>query len=340
MVQWSQRKGKDKDQPNLAPILKRLCFRIGLALILYFQPLLSYAVVDRIVAIVNQEMITLSEVEKRARPLWEQIQTKDRLQRREEKNEIARKVLEILIEEKLIDQEAKKSGIKVTQNEIDSVIEDIKRKHRVTQEDLEKALAQDGLSFEAYQKEIEKQLLRSKFISVAIKIEHPKGDKELREFYQKNLDRYRTEEVFQPAHILFSVPKGASSEEVRRIRKKCEEVLERIKKGEDFGQMALLYSDDGSAKDRGEMGFFKKGELLPPLEKEMINLKVGEVSKIIRTDFGFHLIKLIDRKGGNPLPFEEVKEKIKEDYMNQEMDKALKQFLKKLKEKSIIEIKI
>lgn len=296
--------------------------------------------VDRIAAIVNQEIIPLSEVEMRARPFLEQIQTEDRAEKKSKTHEVIRKVLEVLIEEKLIDQEAKKAGIKVTSKEIDSVIEDIKRQHRASQEDLENALARDGLTFENYRKEIEKQLLRTKIVSLNVKVEPPKGEQELRQFYQKNIDRYRTEEMFRPGHILFHVPKEASSEEVRRIRKKCEEVLERIKKGEDFGQMALLYSDDGSAKDRGDMGFFKRGELLPQLEREVLKLEVGQVSPIIRTEMGFHLIKLIERKGGDPLPFEEVKEKVKMDYLNQEMEKALKQYLKSLKEKSIIEIKI
>lgn len=298
------------------------------------------AVVDRIAAIVNQEIITLSEVEMRARPFLEQIQIEDRAEKKLKTNEVIRKVLDVLIEEKLIDQEAKKAGIKVTSKEIDSVIEDIKRQNRASQEDLEKALARDGLTFESYRKEIERQLLRTKMVSWAVKVEPPKGDKELREFYQKNVDRYRTEEMFRPGHILFYVPKDASSQEVETIRKKCEGILERIKKGEDFGQMALLYSDDGSAKDRGDMGFFKRGELLPILEREILKLEVGQVSRIIRTEMGFHILKLIDRKGGDPIPFEEVKEKVKTDYLNQEMEKALKQYLKSLKEKSIIEIKI
>lgn len=291
-------------------------------------------------AIVNQEIITLSEVEMRARPFLEQILTEDRTERKSKTQEVIRKVLEVLIEEKLIDQEAKKAGIKVTSKEVDSLIEDIKLQHQASQEDLEKALAKDGLTFETYRKEIEKQLLRTKIVSWAVKVEPPKGEKELREFYQKNIDRYRAEEMFRPGHILFYVPKDASSEEVGRIRRKCEEVLERINKGEDFGQLALLYSDDGSAKDRGDMGFFKRGELLPILEREIIKLEIGQVSRIIRTEMGFHLIKLMDRKGGEPIPFEEVKEKVKTDYLNQEMEKALKQYLKSLKEKSIIEIKI
>ncbi len=321
--------------------MKRVIFRFGLFFFLLFGSFSSSeAVVDRIVAVVNQEIITLSEVEKWAGPFQEEIQTKDRLERRERVHEVYRKVLEKLIEEKLIDQEVKRSGVKVTSKEIEGALEEVKRRNAATQEDLEKALANEGLTLEAYKKEIEKRLQRMKLINWAVKVESKAGERELRDFYQKNIDQYRSNESYRPSQILFLVPKEATPEEIREIRKKCEKVLEKVKGGEDFGEMALLYSEDISAKDRGDLGYFKKGELLPELEKEALRLQVGEVSGIIRTNFGFHIIKLLDRKGGTPPPFEEVKEKVKADYYEKEMEKAFQQFLSTLKEKSVIEIKL
>ena len=321
--------------------MKRVIFRFGLFFFLLYGLLSSSeAVVDRIVAVVNQDIITLSEVEKWAGPFKEEIQTEDRLERRERVLEIYRKVLEKLIEEKLIDQEVKRSSVKVTSKEIEGALEEVKRRSAATQEDLEKALANEGLTLEAYKKEIEKRLQRMKLINWAVKVESQAGEREWRDFYQKNIDRYRSNESYRPSQILFLVPKGATPEEIREIRKKCEKVLEKVKGGEDFGEMVLLYSEDISAKDRGDLGYFKKGELLPEFEKEALRLQVGEVSGIIRTNFGFHVIKLLDRKGGTPLPFEEVMEKVKADYYEKEMEKAFQQFLSTLKEKSVIEIKL
>ena len=117
----------------------------------------SEAVVDRVVAVVNQEIITLSEVEKWVNPLQEEIVAEDRLERRERVQELCRKVLEKLIEEKLIDQEVKKSGIKVSSKEIEATLEEVKRRNAATQEDLEKALADEGLTLETYKKQIEKR---------------------------------------------------------------------------------------------------------------------------------------------------------------------------------------
>ena len=179
-----------------------------------------------------------------------------------------------------------------------------------------------------------------RLIAWSVKVEVKAGEKELREFYQKNLSRYRTNETYRPAQILFIIPKEATPEEIREIRKKCQTVLERIRKGEDFGEMALLYSEDTSNRDHGDLGYFKKGELLPVFEKEALRLKVGEVSGVIRTEFGFHIIKLLDRKGMDPLPFEEVVERVKADYYDGEMEKAFRQYLSTLKEKAVIEIKL
>jgi peptidyl-prolyl cis-trans isomerase SurA len=298
-------------------------------------------VVDRVVAVVNEEIITLSEVERWSRPLPGEIQIEDRLERRERVQEVFRKVLERLIEEKLIDQEVKKSGFKVSGKEVEGTIEGIKRKNGINQEQFERLLAAEGLTFEAFKKDVEKKLLRSKLVNWAVKVEHKVGEKELRDFYQKNQDRYRINESYRPSHILFVVPKEATSDQIRQVRKRCQEVLERIKKGDDFGELARRYSEDASsAKDGGDLGYFKRGELLPALEKEAIRLQVGEVSGIIRTDFGFHLLKLFDRRGGKPPPFEEIREKVQADCYEKEMEKALQQFLTKLKERSVIEIKL
>jgi parvulin-like peptidyl-prolyl isomerase len=320
--------------------MKRFPVLFGIFFFLYGPICLSEAVNDRVVAVVNQEIITLSEVEKWVDPLKEEITAGDRLERRDRIGRLRRQVLDKLIEEKLIDQEVKKSGIKISSKEIEATLEEVRRRNAVTQEGLEKALAVEGLTLETYKKQIEKGLQRQKLINWSVKVEGKAGEKELRDFYQKNVGRYRMNETYRPGHILFVIPKEAALVEIREIRKKGQEVLEKIKGGEDFGEMALLYSQDASAKNRGDLGFFKKGELYPAFEREALRLKIGEVSGLVRTEFGFHIIKLLDRKGVEPLPFEEVKEKVKADYYDSEMEKAFKQFLSTLKEKAVIEIKL
>jgi len=321
--------------------VKKLLFGLGIFFLCYGPLSPSEAVVDRIVAVVNQEIITFSEIEKWSRPFQEEIQTEDRLERRERIQEVFRKILGRIIDEKLIEQEARRSGIKVTSKEIEGAVEEVKQKNKINQEELEKALAAEGLTLEAFKKELERRILRTKFVSSAVKVEQKAGEKELMEFFQKNVNHYRVNESYRTAHILFLILPDATPEQIQGIRKKSQKVLERIKEGADFAKMVMEYSEDTSSrKDGGDLGYFKKGELLPALEKEAMRLQVGEVSGLIRTELGFHILKLLDRKGGEPPPFEEVKEKVQADYYGMEWEKALQQFLSKLKEKSVIEIKL
>jgi parvulin-like peptidyl-prolyl isomerase len=301
----------------------------------------SEAVVDRVVAVVNEEVITLSEVDRVIAPfLKEAVRAEDRLERKEQLNRIRRQALDTLIEEKLLDYEIKKAGMKVTPREVEAIVDDIKKQNKATQQDLEMALAKEGMTFEQYKTQIEKRILRTKLVQWSAKVEPQASEKQLRDFYEQNAERYKTPETFRPAHILFGIPKEAPPEKVQEVRKKCQEVLERIRKGEDFGEMALLYSQDPSAKERGDLGYFKKGELLPAFEKELNRLRVGEVGGIIRTEFGFHLIKLLDRRGGTPMPFEEAKARVQREYFESETDRAVRRFITSLKEKSVIDIRL
>ena len=321
--------------------VKKLLFGTGIFFLCYGPVVPGGAVVDRIVAVVNQEIITFSEIEKWGRPLQAEIHTEDRLERRERTQEVFRKVLDRIIEEKLLEQEAKKSGIKVTSKEIEGAVEEVKQKNKIGQEELEKALAAEGYTLEAFKKDLEKRILRSKFVHSSVKVEPKAGEKALAEFFQKNANQYRVNESYRPAHILFLIPQEATPEQIRGIRKKSQRVLEKIREGADFAKMALEYSEDTSSrKEGGDLGYFKKGELLPALEREAMKLQVGEVSDPIRTEVGFHILKLLDRKGGEPPPLEEIKEKVEADYYENEFEKAYQQFLSKLKEKSIIQIKL
>ena len=176
----------------MVSILKKVCFCLWI-----FFPLLlgsgrsSEAVVDRVVAIVNKEIITLSEVEKWKDPFLNEIQAQDRLEKREQTQEVLRKILDRLVEEKLIDQEVKRMGLKLSAKEMEATLEEIRRKNNMTQEDFERALAREGLTLDLLKKQLEKQLLRTRLFGMTVKMETKSGEKELRDYYQKNADRYR-----------------------------------------------------------------------------------------------------------------------------------------------------
>jgi peptidyl-prolyl cis-trans isomerase SurA len=319
--------------------VKRIFSVLWIAVVLLGSRGLSGAIVDRVAAVVNQEIIMLSEVEKMMEVIGEEIRAGDRLERLEHAREVRQKVLNQLIDEKLVDLEIKRLGLKASNKELDGALEDIRTRNNVTEEQMIKLLEKDGLTLEAFKKQIEKRILRNKVLQWSVKVESTPGEQELREFYRKNAERYRSQEIYRTAHILLRVPSEATPEQVQQIRLKCSKILERIRGGEDFGEIAIVYSEDISAKDRGDLGYFKLGELLPAFEKEALRLRVGEVGGIVRTPYGFHIVKLLDRKGGTPLPFEEVQERIRADYAGYQLEAALNRYLSSLRQKSIIEIR-
>ena len=315
--------------------------RLWWILIIVFGAVASgEAVLDRVVAVVNQEIITLSEVDKVISSVRQELRGGDPMEEREKVYQARRQVLDRLIEERLLNYEAQKFGVKVTGREVESAIEDIKHQNHATQEDLEKALAKEGMTFEAYKKHMEQMLMRAKLIRWNVKADEKVEEAGVKDHYAKNMDKYRRGASYRLGHIQFGAPRGASPEKIREARKKCQTVLDKIKRGEDFGEMALLYSEDPSAKDRGDLGYFKKGELLPRFEQEALRLKVGQVSEIIQTEFGFHILKLLDRKGGDPVPYEEVKESVRMDYLTRKKEKAVQAYIESLREKAVIEIRL
>ena len=156
MAQGSQKKGRRQDQPQMASILKWVRFSFCVLILLFGSWTLCEAVVDRVVAVVNQEIITLSEIEKWKEPLLGEIKTEDRLERREQTQEVLRKILDRLVEEKLIDQEVKRVGLKLSAKETEGALDEIKRRNNLNQENFERALVLEGLNLESFKKQLEK----------------------------------------------------------------------------------------------------------------------------------------------------------------------------------------
>ena len=165
-------------------------------------------------------------------------------------------------------------------------------------------------------------------------------DEGLKRFYSEHIDQFKEPDQIRASHILIAIPQDADDLLVVALRHKCEMIGERLGRGEDFGELARLYSDDVSAKRGGNLGFFKRGELLPEFERAISNLQEGQCSGLVRTKMGFHIIKVTEKKEGSFIPYEEVMERVKNQYMEEEYERLYKAWLQKLKAESFIEVKL
>jgi len=136
------------------------------------------------------------------------------------------------------------------------------------------------------------------------------------------------------------IPPEANEQEISQIREKAEGIVQRIKGGEDFNTMARLYSQDSSAAIGGDIGFFKQGELLPALGEAAFSLNKGEISSVIKTSSGFHIIRVLEKRDKQKMPKEERFKEIKCIIYNQKVDDKSKQWLKELRKKSYIKINL
>jgi len=203
-----------------------------------------------------------------------------------------------------------------------------------------KALAGQGLTYAQYHDKLQEQLEKLKLISMEVRSKIQVGESEMREYYDANQSKYREEDTFRARHIFFKTGEKASAADIKRAMTMALLVLSESKNGKDFSELARTYSEDPAArKDGGDLGRFKKGDMQPELEQAIMALKPGEVSELISTPLGLHLIKLEERIPGKLKPFESVKNEIEEQLYRKKSDERFSQWAKELRTKASIDIR-
>ncbi|MDD2852420.1 MAG: peptidylprolyl isomerase [Desulfuromonadaceae bacterium] len=297
-------------------------------------------VANAIAAIVNDEIITLNDVNREAKQAIADEEKKGSViaASREQLNQAA---LDRLIEKKLAAQKIRELHIVVSEDELRQAIEDVRRQnHMPTQEALVAALAVQGLSLEQYRSQLKEQIEKLKLVSMEVRAKVLVGESEIRAYYTENRAKYSEEESFRARHIFFKTGEKVTPEEIIRAKTTALAVLADAKAGNDFAELAKKFSEDPAArKDGGDLGSFKKGDMQPELEKSIQTLKPGEVSDLVSTPVGFHIIKLEARIAGAAKPFDSVKSEIEEILYRKKSEERFSQWAKDLRSKANIEIK-
>jgi len=297
-------------------------------------------VTNAIAAIVNDEIITMHDVNREMQPAISAAEKKGAVSD-SARSQIRTTALDRLIEKKLTEQKVKELNIKVSEEEIRQAIDDVRKQNNIpSQEALVTALAGQGLTFDQYHAQLQEQLEKLKLVSMEVRAKVQVGESEMRDYYAANLAKYTEDETYHARHIFFKTGEKASPDAIKRSQATALAVLADAKSGKDFAELAKKFSEDPAArKDGGDLGSFKKGDMQPELEKTILSLKPGEVSELVVTPIGLHIIKLEARVAGVIKPFESVKAEIEEILYRKKSEERFSQWVKELRSKASIEIR-
>ncbi len=300
------------------------------------------AVVERIVAVVNGEIILESQLEERGRAMFaEAKKDPDPVARKRREVSLRKEVLDHLVDEELLSQQARELKIVVAPQDVDRMIDDVKKRNNLDDNTLVDALAQQGMDIVSYREVVKRQVLRIRVLDVTVRSRVAVTDEDIRRYYESNLKQLGADRKVRASHIFLGIPPEATAAEADQIRRRALELVQRARGGEDFAKLARENSQDTATRSEGgDLGYFGRGMLPPAVEEIVFSMSPGEVRGPVRAERGFHVIRLVDRKDEKARPFEDVKEQIREQLMQQEMEKHTRTWLAEMRRKAHINIRL
>lgn len=297
-------------------------------------------VVEKIAAVVGENVILASEVEEKAGPLMGDItRIPDPDKRAARATALRHEVLDRLIDDELILQQATDLKLSVSSDQIDASIEEIKKQNNIDDDQLREALRGQGMSMAQYRSDLKRQLLRFRVLNIAVGSRVNVSDEEVKAYYDRHMKDMANVQV-RASHVFIAIPDGADMAAVAEKRAVAEKVLERARKGEDFAKIARETSDDAATRaEGGDLGYFGKDMLPKAIEEMVFAMKPGEIRGPVRADRGFHVIKLVDRKTKDPKPLDEVKDDIRMQLRQKDMERQTKIYLAELRKKTLVDIR-
>ena len=298
-------------------------------------------IVNRIVAVVNDEVITLSDMNDAFDPYKMRIVDTYKGKNQDKVMAEARMtMLGKLIDNVLIEQEAKKAGIVVRDEDVMGTINDILNRRKLTMKDLVGIAEKEGMTLDTYRKEMKIQIARSRLVMQVIKSKAAVSEEEIGEYYRRNLANYEGKEAVRIKQILIMRPESIDERTKERLLSETEAIRRRLLAGESFEMLAAAYSQGPAAASGGDIGFIERGNMLPEVEAVAFRLAKNEISPLIESPVGLHIIKVIDKQGAGVKPITSVREEIKESLENEKMEKKYEEWIEALRKKSHIEIKL
>ena len=334
--------------PFLLPPGKRAVLLFSLILVFFLAGNSTAQVVDRAVAVVNDEVILLSDLESTGKAYFEKVsESTPEASRAEALRNARNQVLDAIIEDTLIRQEAKKGKISVSDDEFKRSYEQILKQNGLTDAQFMEKVKESGLTREEYNKKLRNQILSEKLINMDVRSKVIVTDTMVKDYYDSHSKEQAATKggyaLLQMGFTWGQTPESRKSApnlyaDKMDAKKRAEHAHQLAKEGQDFGELAKKFSNLPSAADGGDIGVFKEDDMAADMREAVIHLKPGEISDIIETPAGFQFFKLIaDKAGVDPQSsYEAAKEKIRDILYREQLKKAFDDWIKNLKAQAYI----
>jgi len=312
--------------------LFRVFFFLIAAAGLWLQPLSAAEVCNRVVAVVNNDVITLYELNNRMKEMTGVTAEELKLKNEAMYLDARGKILEILIDEKIAQAKIKELRIQVPDRQVDNYIEKVKQDNQLTQEDLVAGLEKEGLSYEKYRERIRRDIERAQLIEYEVRSKIIIREESIQKYYDEHKETFGVAEKVHLAGIFLVRKNLKSEEEMRALYKKAQEISAKLKEGADFSQMAATYSEGPGAKEGGDLGQFTVSHLEPGLKSVVEALPEGGISDPLVRPNGIQIIKILHKQTGKIRSLEEMRNAIYGILYQEEVNRRYQAWIKELRE--------
>lgn len=310
------------------------------AAILFWPGSVRAEIVDRIVAVVNDDIILASELDQVLKPLEASLKNQgygaDERQRLLDSQR--RKMLERLVTEKLTDQQVRRHNLKVTEAEVDATIQRIRTANKLSEQELRHAIELDGMTFDTYREEIRDKVLRARLVNREVKSKIVITDEDIKSYYNAHKDQYVGSTKYDLRHILLRVSPEANQAEKERVKAQIDLLRKRLRAGEPFDKLAGLFSEAPTASQGGRLGVFGTQLLTEEIRQALKGLDAKQYSQVVETDQGYQIFYVEDiiSTGGKTL--EQATPEIYEKLFAEVVDQKFSTWIDDLRKRSHVQI--
>jgi peptidyl-prolyl cis-trans isomerase C len=256
----------------------------------------------------------------------------------EQRDSVYRSVLDDLIGIRLLQQEAKARKVTIADADVTAQLAQI-RNQFPTPDAFDQMLKQRKLTVEQVRSDTQRDLTIAKLLTAEVEPKAKVDPQQVAEFYKSNPDQFTQSERVRASHILISIPRDGDAAAKTQARARAEAVLKDVRSGRDFAALAKEYSQDpGSAVQGGDLGYFQQGQMVGPFNDTAFSLKPGTTSGLVETEFGFHIIRVVDKQPGGTVSLDEVRPRLEQYLLNQNRRQHTEAFVTALKARGKVEL--